>query len=342
MLIKTRGMLQPLLTVNGRLLTNANGDIDTTLGGYDYNIDTLSEIAKETIEQKHYTVPFADYIPVDVGVAANMDEIVRNLTFQTGGSFFDGDVDTNQDTGRMAQVDVSMSPTRMPIVTWAKQIGYTIVDVAKASGASNWDLIAGKMESLKADWDLGLQEIAFLGHPSKEAVTGLLNAKDVNIDEDVIPKKISLMTSTEFQAFIGKLLGAYFENSDHTESSPDTFLVPSSDYLGLVSAASERNPALSKLEYLQRALSAATGNLNFQISPMAYCEKARNKERGIDEDRYVLYKNDPKTLKMSIPIDFILQEAGTANNFNWVQPAYGQYSGTLITRKREVLYFDLP
>ncbi len=342
MLIKTNGMLQPSLTVNGRILTNANGDIDTTLGGYEYLIGTLSEIAKDTIEQKFYTVPFADYIPVDVGSGAYMDEIVRNLTFQTGGSFFDGDIGTNQNTGRMADVDVAMSSARMPIVTWAKQLGYTMVDLAQADRASNWDLLAAKMESLKTDWDLGLQETAFLGHPTKGAVTGLLNDDEVNSNTALISKEISKMSSTEFQSFVGGLLGAYFENSNHTESSPDTFLVPTSDYLGLVSAASDNNPSISKLEYLKKALSAATGNVNFQVKQLAYCSKTRNAERGINKDRYVLYKNSPKTLKMTIPVDFLLRDAGTSDNFNIVQTAHGQYSGVLITRKREVLYFDLP
>ncbi len=342
MLIKTNRMLQPSLTVNGRVLTNANGDIDTALGGYEYIIGTLSEIAQDTIEQKFYTVPFADYVPVDVGSGAYRDEIVRNLTFQTGGSFFDGDINTNQSTGRMADVDVAMAPSRMPIVSWAKQLGYSIIDLAQAAGSSNWDLLAAKMESLKTDWDLGLQETAFLGHPSKEAVTGLLNDDEVNSNTALISKEISKMSSTEFQTFVGGLLGAYFENSNNTESSPDTFLVPTSDYLGLVSAASDNNPSISKLEYLKKALSAATGNVNFQVKQLAYCSKTRNVDRGINKNRYVLYKNSPKTLKMSIPVDFLLQEAGTSNNFNWVQAAYGQYSGVLITRKREVLYFDLP
>ncbi len=340
MILKTHGMLAKNLTVNGRLLTNANGDVDTEKGGYDQTIQTLSEIAQDTIEQKHYTVPFADYVPVDVGSGAHMDEIVRNQTFQTGGSFFDGEVSTQQDTGRLARVDVAMTPSRMPIKTWAKEIGYSIVEIAKAAAANSWDLIAAKMESLKSDWDLGLQEVAFLGHPSDALLTGLLNDPEVNSLANVITGKISDMDAAQFQAFIGKLLGSYFTNSNNTEHSPDTFVIPSADYLGLVSAASSNNPAISKLEYLRNAMSAATGT-NFQIKSLAYSQKENNKESGININRYVLYKNDPKTLKMTIPIDFNLQDPGTTNNFNWVQPAYGQYSGVLITRKREVAYFDV-
>jgi hypothetical protein len=45
-------------------------------------------------------------------------------------------------------------------------------------------------------------------------------------------------------------------------------------------------------------------------------------------------------MKMAIPVDFTMLEADTSNKINWQQAAYGQYSGLLVNRKREVLYFD--
>jgi hypothetical protein len=328
------------MTVAGKMLTNANGDIDTGSAGYQYLIDTLTEIRAEVVEQKFYKVAPADFFPVDVGFAAYMDEVVQNLTFQTGGGFFDGDIDTNADTGRLSQVDAALAPIRMPIVTWAKQAVWTIIEIAKASAAANWDLVEGKMKSLKKNWDLGIQEVAFLGHPTKSDVTGLLNDSEVNINTSLITVPVSEMTETQFANFVAGILGAYFANSNDTESRPDTFVMPADDYLGLTSPVSATYPNISKIEFLLNAFRKGTDNPDFKILPLAYSQAARNADRGINKNRYVLYKDDSETLKMTIPVDFSMLEAGTANNFNWTQPAHGQYSGVLINRKREVLYLD--
>ena len=340
MLMRMNGLLPGHMTIQGRMLTNANGDIDTSGLGYQYLIDTLSQIRSEVVEQKFYKIAPADFMPVDVGYGAWGSEIIQNLTFQTGGGFFDGDIDTNSETGRMAQVDAGLAPIRMPIKTWAKQVVWTIADIAKAAAASNWDLVAAKMESLKTNWDLGIQEVAFLGHPSDALVTGLLNDPEVNINTTLIPVPISTMTETQFSALVAGILAAYFTNSNDTEDKPDTFVIPANDYLGLTSPTSTTFMNISKIEYLNNSFQKATDNPNFKIKGLAYAQDNRNIVRGIDKNRYVLYKSDPKTMKMTIPVDFTMLESATANNFNWTQPAHGQYSGLLINRKREVLYLD--
>ena len=199
---------------------------------------------------------------------------------------------------------------------------------------------SGKNESLKEDWDLGIQEIGFLGHPSNPLVTGLINDPEVNINTTLIPVSISSMNETQFSALVAGLMAAYFANSNDTEDKPDTFVIPATDYLGLVGPTSTTFMNISKIEYLNNAMQKATDNPNFRIKGLAYAQSNRNAIRGISKNRYTLYKSDPKTMKMSIPVDFTMLESATANNFNWTQPAHGQYSGLLINRKREVLYLD--
>lgn len=311
MIIKTNGILEPNFSIKGHRLTNDNGDIETTLGGYDFTLTTLSEIMQEAIDQKHYEVPFADYVPVDVGVTPTADEIIRKVAFQTGGNFFKGAIDTNTSTQRMVNVDVAMSILRMPIATWAGDFQYNLLDVSQAIQANNYDLITEKTKSLKKNWDLGMQEVCFTGHPDVPEITGLLNSKEVDTNADLIPKKISEMDETEFQTFISKVIGAYAANSSYT-SKPDTFVMPTDDYLGLASATSKANPAISKMEYLQKAFSGTTGNKNFKIMDLAYCQKEEmSKLTGKEANRYVLYKNDPEVLMMSIPIDFLLLDSET-------------------------------
>ncbi len=339
---RLNGGLSPKRTIGGRMLTNDNGDISPALAGYQYEIDTLTHIAKDIIEQKFYRVAPADFIPIEVGEGAYMDSIVRNVSFQSSGSFFDGDVDTNSETSRVAQTNVNISPIDMPLIHWNKVAAWSNIDLEKATRTSNWDVLSAKLEALKTSWDLGIQEVAFLGHPSIEKVTGLLNDSEVTVNTSLIDKPISNMNSVEFQAFVGGLLSAYIENTLYTENSPNMFVMPAKDYAGIVSAASDRYPNMTKLQFLRQAMVEATGEKDFAIKPLAYCQANKNDVRSINKNRYVMYKKDPKTMKMAIPMDFTFMDAEKTSGSRWAQEGQGQYSGVLITRKREVLYFDRP
>lgn len=319
-------------------LLNAAGDIDPTSSGYDYAVQTLSYIRSQIIEQKFYEIAIADYVPVEVGEGSWSEEIVQNLTFNNTGSFFDGDV-TNQDqTARLAQVNAGLDPIRMRTQIWAKGAGWSIMEIERAAQAANWDVVESKLRSLKKSWDIGIQEVAFLGHPDGQ-ITGLLNDSEVTINTTLIPTTLRAMTEAQFTSFVGGLLPAYFANSNDT-TLPDTFIIPNDDFLGLTVPYSPSFPNISKYQYLLDSLRAATGNPTFNILGLSYAQATRNAGRGINENRYVLYRNDSETLNMRIPVDFTMLEADTTNRINWQQAAYGQYSGVLVNRKREVLYLD--
>ncbi|MDA3823851.1 MAG: DUF2184 domain-containing protein [Bacteroidales bacterium] len=324
--------------IGGRRLLNANGDIDASSSGYEYLISTLSYIRSKIVEQKFYEIPFADFIPIDVGEGAWMEEIVQNLTFNTGGSFYQGDVDIQAETGRLAMVGAGLDKISMDVKTWAKGTGWTIMEISKAAAANNWDVVESKLRSLKKNWDLGLQETAFLGHPDG-TLTGLLNSTEVTINTSLITVAISAMSEAQFTTFVAGLLPAYFTNSNDT-SLPDTMIIPNSDYLGLGVPYSDTYPNISKLQYMLDFLQRMTGNANFKILGLSYAQATINVSRSISKNRYVLYRNNEDTMKMAVPVDFTMLEADTSNKINWQQAAYGQYSGVLVNRKREVLYLD--
>lgn len=329
-----------LPSILGMALTNANGDIDPSSSGFKYIIDSLSYIRSRVIEQRFYEIEIANYMPMDVGEAAWSEEIVQNLVFNLGGNFYEGDVDTMQGNGRIANVDAAMSPIRMPVKTWAKATGWTIMEIAKAAAASNWDVVETKLKALKKNWDLGIQETAFLGHPVITAMTGLLNDPEVNINTTLITEPLATMSETEYTAFVAGILAAYYANSNSTRL-PTTFVMPTDDYLGMVAPYSSTFPNVSKLQYLLDALKKATQNENFKILPLTYAQSGINNTlRSLNKDRYTLYIEEPDTLSMSIPVDFTMLEADTSNKIMWQQAAYGQYSGCLINKKREVLYID--
>ncbi|MCK5640897.1 MAG: DUF2184 domain-containing protein [Gammaproteobacteria bacterium] len=319
----------------GNSILNANGTLNRESAAFQYVIDTMSYIREQIIGQKFYKVAPADYMPVDVGEGSWSEETVQNLVYDLTGSFFDGDVNSNAAGGRIPQVDAALEPIRMPNVTWAKGTMWSIVEIEKAS-RGNWDIVESKLKTLRTNWDLGIQEVAFLGHPVNTAVTGLLTAADVTSDLTLITEPISGMTEAEFQAFIAGLLARYYANSGDTEM-PDTFLIPTDDYLGLGTAASATYPNISKFEYLQNTFKKMTGNEAAKILPLSYGQSTRN---GLGVERYALYKDDPETLSMNIPFDFNLLDVNTGDNFYFKQPSYGQYSGVLVNRPAEMLYFD--
>lgn len=326
------------LSVKGFPIFNSNGDVDASSAGFKYLIDTLSFIRSQVKEQKFFEVAPADFLPVETGEAAWSDEIVQNGEFLTGGNFFEGDIDLGG--SRIASVDATIAPNRMPVGTWRKKAGWTIAEAAKAANAGNWDPIESKLKALKKNWDLGIQNLAFLGRPGDSVMTGLLNNSEVTINTTLITEEIGSMSDSEFQTFVGAFLNAYYENGNMT-ALPDTFAIPTGDYFSLGSAASATYPNITKLEYLSNILKKMTRNENAEILPLAYCEATMNLSAGVNKDRYVLYRRDPDTLSMSIPVDLTMLDARSVNGFDWEQLAYGQYSGVMVHRPREVLYMDL-
>lgn len=326
----------------GISLLNANGDIDPASLGYQYTIQTTTQIRAAVVKQKFYEVPVAEFFSIVPGTGAWMEEIKTNLVYQVGGAFKTGLINNATGHSQIAQVNVGTAPKTAKINTWAKGYQYTVPEVQKALASDNWDIMTAKMEALKKNWDLGLQEVGFLGLDGDVANTpGLLTNAEVNINLAVITANISSLSDVAFQALVAAILGAYFTNSNSTVL-PDTFVIPMSDFLGLGSAASATFPNVTKLEYLTKVFSMITGNPNFKIRGLAYGDAARNagfvSPGGIN--RYILYRNDMETVCMDLPVDFQLTPAGTANNFQWQGVGAGQFTGCIFYRPAEALYFD--
>jgi hypothetical protein len=54
----------------------------------------------------------------------------------------------------------------------------------------------------------------------------------------------------------------------------------------------------------------------------------------------VLHSNDPDSLIKNVPLAFTQTAAGTTNGFTWESAAYMQFTGVLMPRPQEVLYFS--
>lgn len=329
----------PVRSTQGLSLFNANGDVSDAATGFKYAIDTLSFIKAEVTTQKFYKVPFADFIPVAVGRGNFSEDIFTNVSFSNAGSFAAGIINTGSNT-RMANVDAAVSKKSQAVRLWAKQLTYSVPEVEQALQSNNWDPIMAKEQARKENWDLGLQEVAFLGLKGDDDITGLLNQPDATINTTFITEPISTMDATEFNVFVRDLISLYFTAVNSTQM-PTDFVIPYSDFLGLQTlvAGTVGTYPLPKIEYLLQAFRAATQNPNFQIRPLAYAEAARNTAFGINKQCYALYNKDPRTMQMEVPIQYTTTNANTLNNFSFQNVGYGRFSGLGLFRNLELLYF---
>ena len=343
-----RGEVEPqaIRSTQGLSLLNANGDVNSTGMGFQIAIDTLTYIKKQVTTQKFYKVAPADFLPVAVGDGAFAASILTNLEFSNADDFETGNIRSGESGGRLAAADASVASKSVKVVNWAKQIGYTIFDIEQALMANNWDPIMAKERARKTNWDLGIQEIAFIGSKSDTGVTGLLNNANVTINTTRITAPISGLNAANFATFVAGLIADYFTATNSTQM-PDEFVIPYTDFLGLqtmtpnVIGAGEGTYPISKLDFLLRAFRGATQNPNFQIKPLSYCDAANNASRtGLNKQCYVLLNKDPESIRMDIPVDYTTTQPNSTNNFQFQNVGYGQYTGVGVYRNLEVLYYQ--
>ena len=337
----------PMNWTPGMSLNNAtNGAVDSATLGYQYTIQTTTLIRAETVDQKFYEIPFADYIPVIPGEAAWMETIKTNLVYKIGGNFEQGIVSTGSNQQNFASVNVGLTPVTQTVALWAKSYNYSVFEVNKALALNNWDVVTGKLEALKMEWDLGLQQLSFLGLLSDTTnFPGLLSQTSVNVNLSVITKNISTFGSSgaDWQTFVSTIMAAYFLNSNNTVM-PDHFEIPMDDYLGLAAFVNPAFPLAGSMfvDLLEAAFKKITGNPNFVVYGCLYGKMTVNAGFWTTNgtQRYVLYRKDPKSIRMDLPMDFVLAAPVPIGPVTFEGLGYGQFTGVVAFRPAEIIYFD--
>lgn len=316
-----------------------SGSMQNALG-FEVDITTLTQVLKSVTEQKFYEVNFADYLPVVVGEGAWSAQIMKYRSFDAADDFETGVINTGAGNARLASVSTAVEPVYTPVINWAKEITYNIIDLQQASRSGNWDLVTSLEGARLRNFKLGLQEIAFWGSKVNSNVKGLLTMSDVNNNTSIITKNISLMSASEFNAFVATIMEAYRANAQRT-AMPAKFVVPETDYNGLISFPDAAFPLKTKLELLLEAFRTITRNPNFEILPSAYADQSQNADvAGLNVNRYVLLTDDADSVRMDIPVDYTNTMQNTLNGFTFQNVGYAQYTGAVAYRPREVLYFS--
>lgn len=308
--------------------------------GYEIDITTLTTIMKQITEQKFFKIAPADYLPVRVGEGAWSTQLLTYRSFSVADDFATGVVNTGGNGARLASADSGVDSIAVPVINWAKQIGWSLMDLQQAAKAGNWDLVTAKEKSRKENWDLGIQRLAFLGLSGTAAVKGLLTLADVaSPNTTLIPVKLSAMTGTQLKTFCSLVLDAYRTNCART-AMPSHLIIPESDYLGLAAPSSPDFPLKSVLAVLEETFQYMTMNKQFKILPLAYADAAYNTDE-LNKTRYTLLNYDERSLRMDIPVDYTNTLANSTDNFSFQNVGYGQFTGAVAYRPKEVLYMDL-
>lgn len=313
--------------------------------GFELNITTLTAISKSIVEQKFFTLPPAQYVPVRVGQNAWSSNIVTYRDYAVGGDFEAGILNTGASDSRLAEANAAIDSVSNKVVNWAKSIGWSLFDLKLAAQSGNWDVVTSKERSRKKNWDLGIQQIAFLGSKSDSTVLGLLTQTTVNSNTTLITSgtgPVSLMNAANFAAFVQGLIQAYRLNCNYT-AFPTHFIMPESDYNGLANLipGSAGSFPVPMMNYLLDAFKMITMNPNFKILPCAYANEAiNNAQIGLNKNRYTLLNYDEDTIRMDIPVDYSNTLQNTINGFQFNNVGYGQFTGVIAFRPLEVLYFD--
>lgn len=312
--------------------------------GYDISITTLTSISKLISEQKFFEVPPADYMPVRVGQGAWSQVLTTYRSFDLGGQFEDGIVNTGMNNARLATANAGVDSLSIKVNNWGKTIGWTLMDLQMAAKAGNWDLVSAQEEARKKNWDLGVQRVAFLGarglNGSTGSCLGLLNQAGITTNTSIITKAISSMSPTELKTFSRLVLEAYRTNCNRT-AWPTHFIVPESDYNGMATQSSPEFPIKSVLELLLEEFRTITMKKDFKILPLAYADAAYHSDVTdiASKQVYTLLNYDEKSVRMDVPVDYTNTTANSIDNFSFQNVGYGQFTGVLAYRPLEMLYF---
>jgi hypothetical protein len=95
------------------------------------------------------------------------------------------------------------------------------------------------------------------------------------------------------------------------------------------------------LTVLEKAFKLFCGP-SFTIYGVAYAQIANNAGYWDPSgtQRYCLYRKDPDTFRMDLPMDFILAAPVPTGSVTFEGVGYGQFTGVVVFRPAEFLYFD--
>lgn len=312
--------------------------------GYEVPITTLTQIVKRVSEMKLYQVAPADYCPIKVGEGTWSSNLTTYRSFDIADVFESGIINTGGNNTRQSIGDAGVDALNIKVNNWVKNCGWSIFDLEQAARSGNWDVVTAKEKTRKRNWDLGIQRVAFLGAQGQNGVNGqclgLFNQAGVFQDTTLIPSPLNGFSYTQIAIFQQNVIQRYRANCSYT-AYPTHFIIPESDYNGLVTQANPEFPMKSMLELLLEGFKVICQNPNFKILPSSYAQAA-NANGALPgaflTQMYTLLNYDEESVRMDVPLDYTNTLANSIDNFMYQNAGYGQFTGVLAYRPAEMYY----
>lgn len=306
--------------------------------GLEKTITTLTQIIADVQRQKFYTVaePLTSYVPIEMGTGAYGRQLFQYAVAQVGDNFEAGIIQPGNGINKDANIDITIDGTSIRNNFWRMKYEATkeILESARVN-AQTFSYIEEQERARLKTSQLGIQKILFKG-TDDGLNTGLLNNPDVTVNTSLLPANISAMSITQLTNFAKTAISTFFTNSNST-TFPNTWLMPTSDYMSLGVPINPEFPIGTIREFLERAFIDAGAPADFKILHTVYNNTASSTGAG----RHVLYNRDSDVLTMYIPKPYTPYPLYPVGSLDMISDAEMQFTGVWVKRPAEVLYMDV-
>lgn len=311
----------------------------TSTNAMEQIITTQTQIVAGVIDTKYYELlgqSLSDFVPFDVGTAADNLSLFQYTSEYVGNDFKSGLVDVNNGLQQNALSDIAISGFNVKINFWRHD--YKISAEQLAVGQKNavaFSIIEAKEKARKKVWDLGLQDVLFNGLGDGETY-GINNQPNVTVNTSLLPVKVTAMTAAQVKTFASSVVNTYLTNNNTTQL-PNRWLMPTNEFVGLGVPVDPTYPLKTLRDVLEEAFKAA-GCVDFKIVHSTYNNTADS--TGL-LGRHVFYHYDPESIRMFVPKDYTPSALFPMNGLDMISVAQGQFTGVVVFRPKEVLYADV-
>ena len=306
--------------------------------GLEKTITTLTQIIADVQRQKFYTLaePLTSYVPIEMGTGAYGKQLFQYAVAQVGDNFEAGIIQPGNGINKDANIDITIDGTSIRNNFWRMKYEATkeILESARVN-AQTFSYIEEQERARLKTSQLGIQKILFKG-TDDGLNTGLLNNADVTVNTSLLPANISAMSITQLTNFAKTAISTFFTNSNST-TFPNTWLMPTADYMSLGVPINPEFPIGTIREFLERAFIDAGAPANFKILHTVYNNTASSTGAG----RHVLYNRDSDVLTMYIPKPYTPYPLYPVGSLDMISDAEMQFTGVWVKRPQEVLYMDV-
>ena len=267
--------------------------------GLNILVPALSVFREKMVETLYPEIIFPQFVAVDNSGGAGL---VSKIHFEADVT---GDLDTGligTNTTSIDTVDINFTTREAPIVSWAKGVTYTLreLDIAARLGVA---VDTKKLSALRLEADQTLQKVAFVGHGKDRRITGLLNNRFVNVEENTTLAGY-LKSGTDGKAMAKHFVEMFSKVLEKTSliTAPDTIAMPALDRVILATTEYSASSTRTVLEFLEETLTAAAGKaVTIKGVPLNYANTIGG-TKAAPKKRIITYVNNEDHVLFDVPV----------------------------------------